>query len=358
MRSVKYGWLACVVAICCAIALLPATAVAEDSAEDSLEAAFNAGRWGKRASFGVNLLQSYYTRNWNGGDKGSVVWNATFDATAQKQLSPDWHWFNTANLAFGQNHQQDRRADGSLFWRRPDKSTDQIQLESLLRYTRGELDPFFSVRVSSQFLDQTDPLGRKFTFNPLEIFESAGISRMFYENGDRRLLARLGFTLRQSFRDQYRSAEVDAVGRPVDDTVLSESTTDGGLELTLNYDTRILQERVEYRSQLRVYKAVFYSGKSDVEDLDQQALLDVGLNADLADYFLAADIDFENSFKASITRLLNVQFNLRWVYDKYDTTVKPVVADAAIQNATAVQGAVRKSGQLRQTMSIGLAYTF
>jgi len=327
--------------------LSPATA--QD--DDALEEAFNAGRWGTRATVGVNLLQSYYTRNWNGGDKGSVVWNATFDGVAQKQLQEHWHWFNTVNLAFGQNHQQDRDGDGNLFWRRPDKSTDQIKAESLLRYTRGELDPFFSVRFSSQFLDETDPYGRNFSLNPLEFFESVGLSRMLIENDEKRLLARLGFTLRQSIRDQYRAA-------PPDDTVLGESSTDGGLELTLNYDTRLLQDRIEYNGQLRVYKAVFYSAKNDVDSLDRQVLVDAGLDGDLPDYFLAPDIDFENSFKASITRLLNVQFNLRWVYDKYDTTVKPVVADGVIQNPDAINGAVRKSGQLRQTMSIGLAYTF
>ena len=324
-------------------------------AEESLEEAFKAGRWATRATLGMNLLQSYYTRNWNGGDKGAVVWNATFDAVAQKRLGEHWHWFNTANLAFGQNHQQDRDRDGNLTWRRPDKSTDQIRAESLLRYTRGELDPFVSVRLSSQFLDQTDPLGRKFSFNPVEIFQSAGVSRMLMENDDRRLLARLGFTFRQSFRDQYRSID------PADDTrdeVLSESSTDGGLELVLNYDTRLLQDRIEYRGQLRAYKALFYSAKDDVGGLDPQVLVDAGLSADLPDYFLATDFDFENNFKASITRLLNVQFNLRWVYDKYDTTVKPVVADGQIRNPGAVAGAVRKSGQLRQTMSIGLAYTF
>jgi hypothetical protein len=338
---------AVLVALGCAVGLTPATV----RAQDDLEAALAAGRWGTRATVGVNLLQSYYTRNWNGGDKGSVVWNATLDAVAQRRFGDDWDWFNSANLAFGQNHQQDRDGDGSLYWRRPDKSTDQIKLETLMRYTRGELDPYVSVRFSSQFLDQTDPYGRRFTFNPLEIFQSAGLSRMLLEDGDERLLARLGFTLRQSIRDQYRAA-------PPDDAVLSESSTDGGLELVLNYDTRLLQERVEYRGQLRVYKAVFYSAKSDVDDLAPQVLVDAGLSDDLADYFLAPDVDFENSFKASITRLLNVQFNLRWVYDKYDTTVKPVVADGELQNPAAVGGAVRKSGQLRQTMSIGLAYTF
>jgi hypothetical protein len=346
MSWIRSGFLAAMLA---GVAWLlgPAPAVAQDSMEE----AFNAGRWGTRATVGLNLLQSYYTRNWKGGDKGSVVWTATFDGVAQKRLNEHWHWFNTANLAFGQNHLQDRDGEGRLTWRRPDKSTDQIKAESLLRYTRGELDPFFSVRVASQFLDQTDAYGRRLSLNPIEVFQSLGISRMLIEEDQERLLTRLGFTFRQSFRDQFRDA-------PPDDTVLSESSTDGGLELVVNYDTRLLQERVEYSGQLRVYKALFYSAKSDVEDLDAQALIDVGLDSDLADYFVTPDVDFENNFKANITRVVNVQVSLRWMYDKYDTTVKPIVADGVLTNPGAVAGAIRKRGQVRQTMSIGLAYTF
>jgi hypothetical protein len=345
---------AVLVALGCAVGLTPATV----RAQDDLEAALAAGRWGTRATVGVNLLQSYYTRNWNGGDKGSVVWNATLDAVAQRRFGDDWDWFNSANLAFGQNHQQDRDADDNLFWRRPDKSTDQIKLESLMRYTDWALPPYSGVRFSSQFLDQSDPSGRDFTFNPMEYFLSAGVSRMLIENDDRRLLTRLGFTYRLSQRDQVGD----------EDAVLSESSTDGGLELVVNYDTSLLQGRVEYRGQLRAYKALFYSAKDDVDGVDSQVLLDQGLNSSLSEDFMATDIDFENNFKASITRLVNVQFNLRWVYDKYDTTVKPVVGDVTpegyddpvtgIQNRDAVHNAVRKSGQLRQTMSIGLAYTF
>jgi hypothetical protein len=346
MRYLRTGVLAALLLTGAAV-LIPSLAQAEEAMEEAL----NAGRWATRATVGLNLLQSYYTRNWNGGDKGAVVWTATFNGVAQKKFGDHWHWHNRADLAFGQNHQQDRDQDDNLIWRRPDKSKDEIKFESLLRYTNWEPDPYFSVRFSSQFLDQTDRFGRDFTFNPMEYFVSAGLSRMMIENDDRRLLARLGFTYRLSQRDQYAAA-------PPDDSVLSESSTDGGLELVLNYDTRLLQDRIEYRGQLRVYRALFYSAKDDVEGLDPGVLVGLGLSADLADYFLATDLDFENNFKASITRLLNVQFSLRWVYDKYDTTVKPVVREGDLVNPLAVEGAVRKSGQLRQTMSIGLAYTF
>jgi len=327
--------------------LCPAAALAEANPDEE----FEAGNWGTRLTIGANLLQSYYTDNWNGGDKGSIVWNATLEAMAKKQLSDAWHWHNRLDLAFGQNHQQERRDDGSLYWQRPDKTDDLIKAESLLRYTKSELAPYFSVGFESQFIDQTDPYGRDLNFNPLTFSQSVGISRMLVQNEQRTLLARLGFTVHESVRDIF-------LNPPPDDETTSETAVDGGPELILDYAAKLLAGRVEYESQIRVFKPVFYSAKSDVEDLAAQALLDAGLDEDLADYFMAVDLDWSNTFKANITEVINVQLHLRWVYDKYDNTVVPVVEEGALGNPGAVAAAVRKVGQFKQTMSLGLGYTF
>ncbi|MEZ4388894.1 MAG: DUF3078 domain-containing protein [Candidatus Krumholzibacteriia bacterium] len=325
--------------------LTPVLALAADDAD----ARFESGAWGTELKLGVNLLQSYYTKNWNGGDKGAVVWTSTLDGLAKKKLSDDFQLSNTLHLAFGQNHQQDRDAAGKLVWRRPDKSTDEISFESLLRYMKTELDPFFSVRFESQFIDQTDP-NREFNLNPLQFYETAGISRTLVKEDDREWLARLGFTLHQSKRKLYL---------PATDAEVSESTNDGGLELIFDYKSKYLAGKVDYVGELRLYKPLFYSGKSDIEDLDPAVLAAAGLDADLADYTTTADIDFKNTFTTNITSALNVQVMVRWVYDKYDTTVPAVIDDAGnLENAAAVAGAVRKSGQFKQTMSIGLAHTF
>jgi hypothetical protein len=319
-------------------------------AAEDVDAEFEAGNWGTQATIGLNMLQSYYTENWNGGDKGSVVWNATLDAVAQKQLSPTWHWFNTLNLAFGQNHQQARDDNGELFWPKPDKTTDQFKAESLLRYTKSDWAPFAGVRFESQFLDQSDPRG-DFTLNPLEFFETVGISRLLVDTEERKFLARFGFTFHQMIRDIYLDPAFSQ--DPV-----NEKSGDGGLELTLNYTDKVIAERIEYTGQLRFYQPVYYSGKSDVEDLGSDYLEGVGLPTDLADYTTTLDIDFDNTFKANITSVINVQLQVRWIYDKYDNSVKPVVVDDEIHNVASVDGSIRKKGQLKQTMSIGLGYTF
>ncbi len=329
------------------VLVIPATAPAEADPD----AEFEAGNWGTQLTIGANLLQSYYTDNWNGGDKGSIVWNATLDALARKKLGEAWDWRNTASLAFGQNHQQERRDDGSLAWARPDKTDDLITAESLLRYTRSPLAPYVSLGFESQFLDQTDAYGRDLSLNPLIFSQSVGLSRMLVENEERTLLARLGFTLQESVRELY-------LATPPDDATSTESAVDGGLELVLDYEASLLAGRVDYQSEIRVYQPVFYSGKSDVDDLAAEALTGAGLDADLGDYFLTTDIDFTNTFKASITEVINVQLHLRWVYDKYDNTVVPVVEEGGVANPGAVAAAVRKTGQFKQTMSLGLGYTF
>jgi len=335
------------------VMLVPVSGQAED-----VDAEFEAGHWGNEATLGINMLQSYYTENWNGGDKGSVVWNGTFDARAKKKLSERWHWFNTMNLAYGQNHQQERNSDGELYWKKPDKTDDQIKLETLLRYTNTGWDPFIGARFESRFLDQTDPR-EDFTLNPLEFFETIGISRMFVETEEKRFLMRFGFTFHQMIRD----INTDSVESEDDPDVMvyetfNEKGGDGGLELVLNYVDKMILDRVEYNTQLRFYQPVYYTGQNDLDSLNDDQWVLHDLPTDLADYTTTLDIDWENTFKANITSVINVQLHVRWVYDKYDNSVKPLAIDGELVNASAVKGSIRKVGQVKQTMSIGLGYTF
>lgn len=319
--------------------------------DDAAPAPLAVGEWRRAGTVGVNLLQSYYTNNWHGGDKGSVVWAANLDYRAETQLSTRWNWRNDLNLAFGQTHQQERDATGDLFWQEPDKTTDKIFFETMFRYGLHGWDPYFAFRFESQFLDETDPWDRGLTFNPLTFHESIGISRLLVNREDRQLLSRLGFSLRQNDRKVY-------VAAPPDDTTDRLSSHDGGLELVLDYTDKILDDRVEYTSKFTAYKAFFYSAKGDLDDIAGADLVAAGLPEDVADYSLTTDLDWENTFVTAITRLINVQFYLRWSYDKYDNSVAPKVEEGVLTNPGFVDAAIRKAGQLKQTMSIGLAYAF
>jgi hypothetical protein len=50
---------------------------------------------------------------------------------------------------------------------------------------------------------------------------------------------------------------------------------------------------------------------------------------------------------------------VRWVYDKYDNSVKPALdASGNLTDPTGVEAAIRKAGQFKQTLALGLTYRF
>jgi hypothetical protein len=309
------------------------------------------GKVYKSAETGLNITQSTYSDNWRGGDKGSLVWTWNFNGSLESQLNPKTNWLSQLKLAFGQTHQQVGQP-GVRSWDKPEKSTDLVDLESILRFTLGGyVDPFVSGRLESQFLDASDAHGRSLFLNPLQFKESAGIARQFISEEERSLLSRLGFTLRQSRRSVYTDTD-DSDG--LEDATTSDGTTDGGLELITDYKTRILEDKVAWTAKLGFYQPLFFSGKSDLTDADLAA---AGLNPDLADFSTALDIDWENIFTAAITKHIAVNLYLRWAYDKYDNSVKPELGEAGeLLNADAVGAAVRKAGQFKQTLSLGFNY--
>jgi len=309
------------------------------------------GKYYKSAETGLNVTQSAYSDNWRGGDRGSLVWTWNFNGSLESQLNAKTNWLSQLKLAFGQTHQQSGQP-GARNWDKPEKSTDLVDLESILRFTLGGyVDPFVSGRLESQFLDASDAHGRNLFLNPLQFKESAGIARQFIGEEERSLLSRLGFTLRQSRRSVYTDTD-DSDG--LADGTSSEGTTDGGLEFITDYKTRILEEKVAWTAKLGFYQPLFFSGKSDLEAAELAA---AGLDPDLADFSTALDIDWENIFSAAITKHLAVNLYLRWAYDRYDNSVKPELGEAGeLLNAEAVGAAVRKAGQFKQTLSLGFNY--
>lgn len=324
--------------------LLTSAAFAEEDKERVLEV----GKWYPQLESGINITQSAYSDNWSGGDKGSIVWSWIANGVLENKLSKKTHWLNTLKLAYGQTHQQDVAADGQRNWAPPEKSTDLIDFESLMRFTLGAfVDPYVSGRFESRFQDASDPLGRTLSINPMKFKESAGIAKQFIDEEDRSLLSRLGFTFRQGVRKQF----VDEVD-PFDDETTSESTNDGGLEMVTDYKAKILEDRVSWTSKLGLYQPIFYSGKDELEDA-------IGIDPHIADYSTVGEIDWENIFTTQITKLISVNLYTRWVYDKYDNSVLPVLADdGTLGNEGAVMTAIRKEGQFKQTLGIGITYRF
>lgn len=308
------------------------------------------GVWQNEFKLGLNVLQSSYSENWNGGDKGSVVWSGAFDGRMEKQYGASRNWRNTLKLTYGQTHQQDRDAGGDLYWRRPDKSDDIIDFESLLRFTQASgWDPFVALGFTSKFDDRNDAAGRSIMFNPMTVTPSAGISRQLIAEEDRLLLGRLGIAYILNSRSFFTDPA------PATDT-RRESSNELAAEAVLEYKVGALDKRVDWESRLTLMLPFIYSGKSVFEDdLDPAAW---GLPDDVAGYTTTLDVDWDNTFTADITRVIAVKLFLRWVYDKYDNTVTPVVEEGVLLNAEPVAQAVRKGGQFKQTLALAFGYTF
>ena len=127
------------------------------------------------------------------------------------------------------------------------------------------------------------------------------------------------------------------------------------VEWITEYRTLTLNERVDWESKLSFILPVSYSGKSVFED----GFISVGdLPEDIAGYTTTLDVDWENTFTANITKVISVKLFVRWVYDKYDNTVKPVVEGGELVNEANVTQAIRKGGQFKQTLALGFGYTF
>ena len=308
------------------------------------------GVWQKEIKVGLNLLQSSYSNNWNGGEKGSVVWNGNLDARFENQFSEKSNWRNHLKLAYGQTHNQERDASGALNWSKPDKTDDIIDFESFYRRTLSSgLDPYVAFNFTSLFQDLTDVQGRELNFNPMSFKESAGLSKKLINTEKRKLMTRAGIAFIQNHRKFFPG------DLPSTETQ-SETSIEMAAEWITEYRTLTLNDRVDWESKLSFILPVFYSGKSVFED----GFISVGeLPEDVASYTTTVDVDWENTFTANITKVISVKLFVRWVYDKYDNTVTPVVDEGGnLVNEADVTQAIRLAGQFKQTLALGFGYTF
>ena len=268
--------------------------------------------WNLSVDANVTLTQNAYSDNWDGGEAGALSWAFNSNSLAEKQLDPRVNSRSTLTLSFGQTHNQDKETKK---WRKPVKSTDLIDLESVLRFTLGGfVDPFVAGRVETQFYDVSDPQKERI-LNPATFTESFGIARVWTKQEKREWITRLGMGLRQHLD---REALVDTLT----DRRKNKSTNDGGLLLANDFNTAIAHERLTYTSKLSVFEALFYSESNKLKGLPNQ------------NYWKSPDVNWENIITASITKYLMVNLYVQLLYDKE----------------------IRLGGRLKQTLSLGLTY--
>ncbi len=272
---------------------------------------FAQGEWQLSGDLSLNVTQNAYSDSWTGGEAGTVSWVSIANMIAEKQLSSKYHWRNTGKFSFGQIHNQNPETND---WEKPEKSTDKIDIESVLKMTLGAaVDPYIAFRLESQFLDNSIPEVKRL-FNPILLTESAGASRTLYKEEKRgEVLTRLGLAIRQRIDREVVTIE------PEETT--TETTTDGGLEWVTDVNYVITPEKLRYESKLSVFQAFFNSRSDELE-------------GESADYWKAPDLNWENIITASINQYVQVSLYTQLLYDKE----------------------IDKRGRFKETLALGVTY--
>ena len=272
--------------------------------------------WNLAADANLTLNQNAYTSNWGGGATGLLAYAINSNSLAEKQLNPKMNTRNTLKLAFGQTSAQDTSGK----WGSPQKSTDEINFESVLRFTLGfVVDPYASAQVQTQFWDRSDPTLSRY-FNPIDLNEALGVARQIVKHEKTELVSRLGFGLKQHFDHQVLVVDDSAMGTWRE----NQSSNYGGVTFATDFITPLAQEKILYTSKLVLFQTLFSSEASEL------------VGRPNADYWKALDVGWENVFTASITKVLMVNLDAQLLYDKeIDTKVR-----------------------LKETLSLGLTYKF
>ena len=261
--------------------------------------------WNLAVDANLTLNQNAYS-NWEGGANGLLAYALNSNSLAEKQLNSKMNTRNTLKLAFGQTSTQDTAGT----WAALVKATDEINFESVLRFTMGwVVDPFASAQLQSQFWDNSDATLSRY-FNPLDLNEGLGVARQIVKHGKTELVSRLGFGVKQRFDRQVLDTLTATRSNKFDNY--------GGATFATDFTTPLAQEKITYTSKLTLFQAVFFSDAA----------------ADPEGKWKALDVGWENIFTASITKVLMVNLAAQVLYDKEINT----------------------KARLKETLALGLTY--
>ena len=271
-----------------------------------------AAPWNVALNANLTANQNAYSDNWAGTETGLFAWTFGTDFLAEKTLNTLMNTKNTAKLALGYTTNQDT----AKHWSKPTKSTDLIDLESVLRFTLGAwVDPFASARLESQFTDASDASLTRYV-NPLKLTEGFGVARVFLKQPKSELVSKLGGAFKQTI-------DRDALEPPPNTLLARHTVFDnyGGLLFTTDYNTPLFGDRVTYTTKFSVFQALFFSGAAK-------------LTGDTANYWKQPDVNWEHTFSAGITKFLMVNLYAQLLYDRE----------------------VRRDLRFKETLALGLTY--
>lgn len=252
--------------------------------------------WNKTARGGLNVTQTNFD-NWSGGGENSFSWQLNVNGKfVQKKEHTTWK--TTGKLVYGAISQGDAETR---------KSVDEIKVESVLTYELGsKINPFAAVTGETQFAAgydySTSPSVQTSAFmDPGYFRESLGAGYDIREG----LSTRLGLSFKQTVTKTFAMAIVDDPETVAIEKIKSEFGFESVSDLSV-----ALSETSIFTSKLELF-----SGLKSFND---------------------TDVNWDNTVDVKVTELININLNLKLVYDT-DISAKR---------------------QLKQTMALGFNYTF
>lgn len=260
--------------------------------------------WIKTMVGALNLTQNRYSSNWTKGGENSVAWKGVAE-TKWENNAVKTNWKNTGKLVFGQVKQGDQGVR---------KSDDELNVESVLTYKVGQyLNPYVSfngltqIATGYEYPAEDTKVKVSSAFSPTFLRQSLGLG---YKPNEQ-FVTRLGVSVKEtivsddgliagsalSFRERY--------GNKPDESVRVETGIESTTDLSLK-----LAENLLFKSKLELFTAF--------------------------ENFNTADVAWDNTLTAKISKYFSVNFN---VYSFYDEDILTEV-------------------QVKQALAFGLTYTF
>jgi hypothetical protein len=156
------------------------------------------------------------------------------------------------------------------------------------------VDPYLAVTFDSRFYDNRDRENRRYV-NPFLLTETIGISRTFAQTEQTEFASRLGYGMRQDY---------------------------DGLDWTTDFAHTFNSGNAKYVTKLRVFQAVTNSEADNLKGLENE------------NYWKAADLAWEQTLSAAVTKLIQLTLFTELLYDKETD----------------------KRGRFRETIGLGVTY--
>ena len=248
--------------------------------------------WNYSVDANVTVALSTFSSNWTGNDAGTLVWVSRLNATARRALNKRLISENSLKLNFGQTKVQNKTTKR---WSSPEKSSDDINLQTVMRFPVGQaIDPFLGFTLNSQFLDNR--YDREEYLNPMELTQSFGMAREILKRDKMNWNLRIGCATRQSINKNFR-VPGDSI-TPF--RFKTDIVKDGGGELVseLKYKNN---DMISIFSKIRIFEA-FISSKAEKLALNN--------------HWRYPDITWESILQFNLTRNILFSYNLILIYDR------------------------------------------